>query len=96
MTKFETELMMEDLTKYINRRLRHHDLVRDWGFSMTFDGKYGLIVRIDYIGNFHSRDIIIVEDGYELKDLQMAFDFYFGRHLDELHERNRRLKEINR
>ena len=62
----EKEMLMEFFTKYINSRLKGEWKVKDWAFSVSTDGKYDLILRIDYMDDFHSRDVFDIIDNYDL------------------------------
>lgn len=92
MNKFEKEQIVELLTKHINRCLKRSSYVEDWCFSVTLDGRYSLNVQIDYIDNFHSRDMILIRDDHKLdydtmKELKSYFEWCFKRHIDELADR---------
>ena len=83
----EKEMLMEFFTKYINSRLKGEWKVKDWAFSVSTDGKYDLILRIDYMDDFHSRDVFDIIDNYDLMyitALQTKFNSCLQKHLDEL------------
>ena len=84
---FYVEAMTEQLTKYINRRLRDDDRIVDWAFYM--EGKRTLVVRMDYERNFHSRMQILVDTPYDFDSLKMTFDCYFEEYLKQLNELKR-------
>lgn len=79
------EFNMELLTKYINKELRSDPRIKSWGFSLDPLDKHMLVVRIDYINDFHSRDLYDLGP-YDIDDLQNMFDSCYGKHLDELAE----------
>ena len=81
---FYVESMTEQLTKYINRRLRDDGRIVDWAFYM--EGKNTLVVRIDYIANLHSRMQILVDTPYDFESLKTIFDCYFEDYIKELEE----------
>lgn len=92
MNKFEKEYTVELLTKYINKCLMKDVRVKEWGFSVTLDGHYSLNVQIDYINDFHSRDMILIRDDHKLdkdtiEELRAYFDWCLNRHFDELKEK---------
>ena len=77
--RFEREIYTELLTKYINHSLRNDGCIVDWAFYM--ESKDILVVRIDYLGDFHSRDMIMITNDYDA--LKAEFDYYFEKHLKE-------------
>ena len=89
MNEFEKEMLMELITIYINSYLKNEWKVKNWGFSVSTDGKYDLIVRINYIEDFHSRDILSISNNCDLlvlEALKNEFMCCFRRHLEELEE----------
>ena len=82
--KWLDQVNMELLTRYINRELRTDPRVKDWFFSLDENMK-ALSVCIDYIHDFHSRDMYHLVP-YDIDELENMFDCYYGRHLDELAE----------
>ena len=93
---FYVEAMTEQLTEYINNCLRNDDRIVGWAFYM--EGKRTLVVRIDYIKNFHSKMQILVDTPYDFESLKMIFDGYFEKYLRELNEqlRGEKLENGNR
>lgn len=81
--KVELEFRMDDFTKYINRKLREHEMVEDWSFVVGVVNENTLQLTIDYCHSFHSRDIYDMEM-YDFDELKRMFDFYFNKRLEEL------------
>ena len=79
------EVKIEYFTKHINRVLRRDYMVEDWGFSIDPIQEL-FIVRIDYIDNFHTRDMYKI-DYKDIEVLKIEFDERFAIHKDELMER---------
>lgn len=79
--RFEREIYTELLTKYINHSLRNDGRIVDWAFYM--ESKDILVVRIDYLGDFHSSDMIMITKPYDYDALKEEFNYYFDRHLKE-------------
>lgn len=93
---FEKEMIMEFFTKYINSRLKGEWKVENWAFSVPTNGEYSLILQIDYIEDFHSRDIFEIIDDFDIMyitALQTRFNSCLQKHLDELDMY--RFKKIN-
>lgn len=80
--RFYVEAMTQQLTKYINNRLRNDDRIVDWAFYM--EGKNKLVICMDYEWNLHSKTQMIVDAPYDFESLKMMFDSYFDKHLYEL------------
>lgn len=85
--RFYVEDMTQQLTKYINNRLRNDDRIVDWAFYM--EGKRTLVVCMDYEWNFHSKMQILVDTPYDFDSLKMIFDCYFDDYLKQLTELKR-------
>ena len=81
---FYIEAITQQLTKYINNRLRNDDRIVDWAFYM--EGKNTLVICMDYEWNFHSKTQILVDTPYDFESLKMIFDSYFDKHLYELEQ----------
>ena len=77
------EFAMESITKYINNKLKKDVRVKEWGFAIDTVHNNALVVRIDYINNFHSRNRIEIlpcdEDA-----MKRTFDMYLDMHFEEL------------
>jgi len=84
MNKLKKENLMENLTRYINKRLMKHPGVNEWGFSVALDGRYSLNVKIYFINNYTSRFTILITPDYDLDNLKRYFDFIFDKQIKEL------------
>ena len=91
----ELEFIMRDFTQHVNKTLRVHEIVKDWGFTVNLTHGYALHVWIDYHASFHSRDVYEM-DMYDIERLKRQFDHYFNKHLTELEElcRMREIRSI--
>lgn len=81
--KFSYEDNLNEFTRYINKKLRNDDRIENWSFYIQYDDKHELIVRIDYIYDFHSRDVFHFLTVNQ-EDLFEMFDYEFNRHIEEL------------
>jgi len=87
-SSFTYENNMKLFTKYINKRLSGSMLVDTWGFYVSGDerNKYEIYVEIDYINDFHSRDMYYISPVTELYDVQHEFEITMDRHFSEFKE----------
>lgn len=87
------QIKLENFIKHINRTLRDNKKVKDWTFAFITSESEFLSVRIDYIGNMHSRNVfdkIQIENG-SLETLEEYFDYILKGHLIEVNK----LIEVN-
>lgn len=81
--RFTYEDNLNEFTRYINKKLRDDERIENWSFYIRYDFKHELIVRIDYIYDFHSKDVFHFLIGSQ-EDLFGMFDHVFNRHIEEL------------
>lgn len=77
------EQNMRRFTKYVNKRLRDSIIIDTWGIYISGEDKYEVYIEIDYIDNFHSRDIYRISPVSEFDILRLEFDHNMTKHLTE-------------
>ena len=70
--------------KYVNKKLRHDIRVDGWAVTAWCGEPEMLQIEIDYIGGFHSRDVIDNIGSHYYEDLYKIFDHYFEKHINDL------------
>ena len=81
----DKEFKIELFTKYINRVLRTDYKVEDWAFTLDPIERL-FVVRIDYVGNWHSRDMYDLSFD-DIDVLRAKFDIYYDGHKKDLEDR---------
>lgn len=76
---------IEMFTKHINKVLRHEDNVENWWFGFDYAERL-FVVRIDYVGNWHSRDMYDLSFD-DIDTLRAKFDIYYDGHKKDLEDR---------
>ena len=79
MFDYRADELMKDFTKYVNRKLRYDVLVEDW-FFYTGEDKYKIYVQIDWLGDFHSRDLIHLRFDMDIDYTIKEFEFIYNKH----------------
>lgn len=77
--------IMRKFTKYVNRRLKNVLIIDTWAIYMDDEEKHILIIEIDYIGNFHSRDMYPLREvpAFNIDLLIEDFENRLDKHADE-------------
>ena len=91
--EIDFQIKLENIIKHINRTLRDNKKVKDWTFGFMTNKTEFLSVRIDYIGNMHSRNVFdkIQIENSSLETLEEYFDYILKGHLIEVNK----LIEVN-
>lgn len=86
--------VMRKFTKHVNKRLKNVLIIDTWGIYMDDEEKHILIIEIDYIGNFHSRDMYHLREvpAFDIDILIQDFECRLDKHIDEFME-NFRVKK---
>jgi len=77
------DIVVEKFTMYVNECLRRDDRIRRWCFCIPKDDNNKIIVAIDYVYNFSSRDMYAI-DNLNLMMLKRMFDIDLMKHFEEL------------
>ena len=79
MFDYRADELMKDFRKYVNRKLRYDAIVEDWFFHIGED-KYQIYIQIDWLGNFHSRDLIHLRIDMDIDYTIQEFEFLYNKH----------------
>lgn len=79
MFDYRADELMKDFTKYVNRKLRYDTIIEDWFFYMGED-KYQVYIQIDWLSNFHSRDLIHLRIDMDMDYTIQEFEFLYNKH----------------
>lgn len=80
--------IMRKFTKYVNKRLKISNIIDTWAIYMDDEDNHVMIIEIDYIGNFHSRDMYPLREvsGFDIDILIEDFEHRLEKHILEFKE----------
>lgn len=80
--------IMRKFTKHVNKRLKNVLIIDTWSIYMDDEENHILIIEIDYIGKFHSRDMYPLREvpAFDIDILIQDFEYRLDKHIDEFME----------
>lgn len=87
--------IMRKFTKHVNKRLKNALLIDTWAIYMDDEENHIMVIEIDYIGNFHSRDMYHLREvpAFNIDLLIQEFEYRLDKHIDEFMEDFREKKD---